>query len=246
MEKESRFLHRKMAMKTILCVEDHQDYQFLISRVLKDYTVLVAPTIKEAREMLERQPVQLILLDMVLPDGDGLKFFSMIQSEDAYKHIPVIFLSSTTEVANKVMAFTLGAEDYITKPVDPAELKARVTARLKRSEESSTSSEVIRIQNLTIDVNQQRAYIQSSQGQDPIDLTPKEFRILKILAQNLDRVFSRDQLLDKVWGMGTHVVDRTVDTHISNLRKKLNGTRLTLTSIVGEGYRLSVSPNGGA
>ena len=231
-------------MKTVLCIEDHEDYQFLIPRVLKEFNTLVAPTLAQARAFLANEKIDLILLDVSLPDGDGLKFFSMLKSDEETKNIPVIVLSSAADITNKVLAFNLGAEDYICKPVDPTELKARVSARIRRLDENSPKNSQLRLENLLIDFDAQRAYIQNEKSAELIELTPKEFRILKLMSLNYGNVLSRDTLLDKVWGTGVNVVDRTIDAHMSNLRKKIHDCRLSIDSVIGEGYRLSRSLEG--
>lgn len=218
-------------MKTILCIEDNEDYQMLIGRALKDYMVVSAMSIEQGKEKLAHQVFELILLDVTLPDGDGFHFFSMMRSDPKYQHIPVIFLSAAAEVSNKVMAFNLGAEDYITKPVDPVELKARVAARIRKE---STHEDTLKFGDLALSISQQRLLVADSW----IDLTSKEFRLLRLFLNGPERIYSRNEILQSIWGTDTHVVDRTIDTHISNLRKKIQSSQIAIESVAGEGYRL--------
>lgn len=225
-------------MRTILCIEDHEDYQFLIPRVLKEFNVLIAPDLATGRSLLTKEKIDLILLDVSLPDGDGLKFFSMLKGDDELKRIPTIILSSASDVPNKVLAYNLGVIDYITKPVDPTELKARVLAHLRRSEEVTPSANQLRHEDLVINLDEQRIYVDVNGRLEHVEVTPKEYRLLKLLSQNFDVVLSRDTLLDRVWGTGVNVVDRTIDAHISNLRKKISHCHLAIESVPGEGYRI--------
>jgi DNA-binding response OmpR family regulator len=218
-------------MKTILCIEDNEDYQLLIRKALKDYRVVSALSIEQAKQKLLAERPEIILLDVALPDGDGFHFFSLLKEDSKNSSIPVIFLSAAAEVSNKVMAFNLGAEDYITKPVDPVELKARVAARLRSS---SHQEETLRFGDLALSISQQRLLI----GETSIDLTSKEFRLLRLFLAGPEKIYSRNEILQSIWGTDTHVVDRTIDTHISNLRKKIQPSQIAIESIAGEGYRL--------
>ncbi|MBS1982777.1 MAG: response regulator transcription factor [Bdellovibrionales bacterium] len=229
-------------MKTILCIEDHEDYQFLIPRVLKEFKVLIAGDLASGRQLLSKEKIDLIILDVSLPDGDGLKFFSMLKADDETKNIPTIILSSASDVPNKVLAYNLGVMDYITKPVDPTELKARVLAHLRRSEEASPTTNQLRHEDLVINLDEQRIYIDIDGTLNHVEVTPKEYRLLKLLCQSYDMVLSRDTLLDKVWGSGVNVVDRTIDAHISNLRKKISHCHLSIESVPNEGYRICKRP----
>ena len=218
-------------MKTILCIEDNEDYQLLIRKALKDYRLVSAFSIEQGKEKLSKEDFGLILLDVSLPYGDGFHFFSMLRADAKYQQIPVIFLSAAADVSNKVMAFNLGAEDYITKPVDPVELKARVAARMRRD---STFEDTLRFGDLALSISQQRLVI----GDMSIDLTSKEFRLLRLFLNGPEKIYSRNEILQSIWGADTHVVDRTIDTHISNLRKKIQSSQISIDSIAGEGYRL--------
>ncbi len=218
-------------VKTILCIEDNEDYQLLIRKALKDYRVVSALSIEQGKLKLASEKPELVLLDVSLPDGDGFHFFSLIKEDSKYQGIPVIFLSAAADVSNKVMAFNLGAEDYITKPVDPVELKARVAARLRAA---STFEDTLRFGDLALSISQQRLVV----GETSVDLTSKEFRLLRLFLNGPEKIYSRNEILQSIWGTDTHVVDRTIDTHISNLRKKIQSSQIAIESVAGEGYRL--------
>ena len=224
-------------MDRILLVEDNKEMQKITTETLKPHYVKVANTLAEAKVMLNEMPFDLVLLDVFLPDGDGIKFYAKLLADDEI-HAPVIFLTSAMDLSEKVTAFSLGAEDYITKPYIHAEFRARIDARLKKQRNISAKQDELKVGNLLLSVSFQKAVIHVDGKENRLDLTPHEFKLLILLARNLERVFSRDYLLDKVWGQDVHVVDSTINTHISNLRKKLRKSSYTIRSIYGTGYAL--------
>jgi DNA-binding response OmpR family regulator len=226
-------------MKTILCIEDNPEMQILVEASLDSYQLLQATTLTEARRFLESDKVDLIILDLELPDGDGLKFLTQLGEKDAkLKEIPVFILTGKSETANKVIAFSLGADDFIAKPFDPLELRARVAAKIKKSEVSQEKREVIKFKDLLIDIPRQRVQLLHAGSAQNIQVTSLEFKLLVNFVRAPDRVFSRDQLLDHVWGSGTNITDRTVDTHVGHLRKKLAASLVKIETVINEGYRL--------
>lgn len=220
-------------MKSILCVEDNAEIQILVQAALDQHQVTPATQIAEARDLLAQQTFDLVILDVELPDGDGLKFLAELG--DNTTKTPVFMLTGKSETANKVIAFSLGAEDFVAKPFDVLELRARVNAKLKRLERSHDERSLLKIKDLSIDVAKQRVFLN---GSTSIALTSLEFRLLMTLAKAPDRVFSREQLLDKVWGSDVSITDRTVDTHIGHLRKKIAASKVKIETVVNEGYRL--------
>ena len=225
-------------MKSILCVEDNAEIQILVEAALDQHRVTLARTLSEAKAALKKQTFDLAILDLELPDGDGMKFLAEI-GEDA--EIPVFILTGRTETANKVIAFSLGVDDFISKPFDPLELRARVNAKLKKSATAQDQQTVLKLKDLTIDVEKQRVTIVKPQGPpENVSLTSIEFRLLLTFARAPDRVFSRAQLLDKVWGSDIAVTDRTVDTHVGHLRKKIQPSAVKIETVLNEGYRLLV------
>jgi DNA-binding response OmpR family regulator len=226
-------------VKSILCIEDNAEIQILVEASLDPLRVVLVGTIAEARAALEREQFHLIILDLELPDGDGLKFMTELNAHSpALKDTPVFVLTGKSDTANKVIAFSLGVEDFITKPFDPVELKARVNAKLRKLENLIDQRDVIKIKDLTIILSRQRVAIQTAGAQEDINLTSIEFKLLSTFAHAPDRVFSRDQLLDLVWGSATHITDRTVDTHVGHLRKKIANASVKIETVINEGYRL--------
>lgn len=223
-------------MGTILLVDDDPTTHSIIKGVLdKGMKLVSCYSIAEATAHIESgETPALAIIDRMLPDGDGLDFCTKIRSIERMSEIPVIFFSGKGTETDKVGGLFAGADDYICKPVGALELKARIHARLK------SSSKKIVIGALTINLSAHRAFVEVAGALKEIDLTRLEFKMLVTLIQSPDQVFSRDQLLTAVWGANAHLSDRVVDTHLSNLRKKIAGAGVRFEAIRGEGYRLLV------
>jgi DNA-binding response OmpR family regulator len=226
-------------MKSILLIEDNAEIRILVEASLDPLRVAHVGTIAEARSILDRENFHLIILDLGLPDGDGLKFMTELNnSKTGQPSTPVFILTGKSDTANKVIAFSLGVEDFITKPFDPVELRARVNAKLRKLENQQDEREIIKIKDLAIHLTRQRVYLVKDSNQEEIPLTSLEFKLLTTFARAPERVFSRDQLLDQVWGSATHITDRTVDTHVGHLRKKIAASHVRIETVINEGYRL--------
>jgi len=227
-------------MHKILLIDDATDVQKITTLALgKDYDVTVAPTLDTAQQEITKQSFDLILLDVTLPDGDGYHLCASLQSEEQTREIPVIFLTGKSRVSDKVMAFSLGADDYIVKPFEPLELRARIDARLKKLKSRKETETSVRKGDLRVNVPYQKAYLTDETGERELELTPIEFKILYYLAKCEGVVYSRDQILTAIWGGNVHVLDRTIDTHISALRKKLGNHAHYIESVLRTGYRFS-------
>ncbi len=227
--------------KEILVVEDSPEIRILLESSLEEYRTVFCATLKDATLAMSKQPFQLIILDIGLPDGDGLRFLAELAGKPETRSIPVMILSAKADTANKVMAFSVGAEDFISKPFDPIELKARVAAKLRKFEKEASRSELIKIGNIEIDLLRQKAHLVTRGGPEPLDLTTLEFRLLTYFAKSPDHVLARDTLLNSVWGYDVNITDRTVDTHIAHLRKKISRSNCKIETVVGAGYRFVVS-----
>ncbi len=229
-------------MNRILIVEDSSDAFELVRRALGTSVQLDwAKSLREASLSLEKKTYDLILLDVTLPDGDGYRLCSLLQANDELKSIPVIFLTARNSVPDKLMGFSVGADDYISKPFDPIELKARIDAKFRRRQREKSQAQLVRAGDLEINKDSQKVCIYDEGHSTEIDLTPIEFKILLILAKESNKVFSRDELLDAVWGESVHVYSRSVDTHVSKLRKKLGPKSYYVESVHGTGYRFALS-----
>lgn len=225
--------------KKLLAVEDSQDYQLILKSTLQqDYDVTIAGTAHEAYEDLKNHTYDLILLDIILPDSDGYEICSQIRSNPSTSHLPIIFVTSKETIPEKVMGFSLGADDYITKPFNTLELKARVASKLRLSDHNAQNASLVK-GCVEINTPTQRVYLCSENEKEHVDLTTTEFRLLSYMAHHEDHVLGRDQILEAVWGETLNVTERTVDTHVSKLRKKLKNAGEYIKSVHGSGYRFS-------
>ncbi len=182
---------------------------------------------------LAREKPALILLDLMLPGTDGLEVCRHIRRTQDLAAIPVIMLTARGDESDKVVGLELGADDYVTKPFSVKELVARVHAVLRRPA-AGESGPRISVGTLAVDLDKHEVTVAGAR----IDLTATEFNILKLLISRKGRVFTRDQILDRLWGSEKAVIDRTVDVHIRNLREKLGPAASLIKNIRGAGYKL--------
>ena len=226
----------------VLIIEDEPDIRKTIDYNLtkESFKVVQAGSIEEGEKALVSNQIDVIILDLMLPDGSGLTLCRDIKSDDKTKHIPIIILTAKTEEVDRVVGFELGADDYVTKPFSVRELILRVKAILKRGPTSNNNSEddEYSFGELTLNFEAHQAYINGNE----ISLTALEFRLLKHLIDRKGRVQTRDQLLEDVWGYSSDVTTRTVDTHIKRLREKLGSVGNHIQTIRGVGYRFSRDP----
>jgi phosphate regulon transcriptional regulator PhoB len=224
-----------MIKETILIVEDEKDIVKMLDYNLKKegYKVIVADDGEDALDLAKSKSPDLILLDLMLPGLDGLEVCKELKNERKTRLIPVIMLTAKAQESDKVVGLELGADDYVTKPFSPRELVARIKAVLRRGKEKLP--EVIKIGDLGLDFSK----IEVTVKDRPVELTSKEFELLKTLIQAKGRVLSRDYLLDNVWGFN-HAIEietRTVDVHIRTLRKKLKSAAKYIITVKNYGYR---------
>jgi len=182
---------------------------------------------------LARERPSLILLDLMLPDTDGLEVCRQIRRSDSLAGVPVIMLTAKGDESDKVIGLELGADDYVTKPFSVKELVARIHAVLRRPPGGEAGPRIA-VGTLVIDLEK----FEVTAGGAKVELTATEFKILQLLASRKGRVFSRDQILDFLWGSEKAVIDRTVDVHIRNLREKLGESASLIKNIRGVGYKL--------
>jgi len=228
----------------ILVVEDEPGIQEVLKFNLghHGHHVSVASSGEEALALLNGILPDLILLDWMLPGISGIELARRIRDDGRLKTVPIIMLTARTEERDKVAGLDTGADDYLTKPFSPAELNARIKAVLRRRAPQMTE-DVVAIAGLRLDPAAHRV---TGDGQS-LDMGPTEFRLLHFLMTHPERVYSRSQLLDQVWGDHVFVEERTVDVHIRRLRSALEATghdRLIQT-VRGAGYRLSAGEAGG-
>jgi DNA-binding response OmpR family regulator len=185
-----------------------------------------------ALEQIQTHEPALIVLDLMLPELDG---FEVCRRTRAKSDVPIIMLTARDEDVDKIVGLELGADDYLTKPFNPRELVARVKAILRRSERSSRPNEKpLHVADLTIDPARREVSVAG----EPIALRAKEFDLLQAFAENKGIVLTREQLLNKVWGYDFYGETRTVDVHVAHLRKRLKGSRVSIETLTGVGYKL--------
>ncbi|MFH1541704.1 MAG: response regulator [bacterium] len=226
-------------MSQILIIEDEEDIvEALAYNLIKEnYKILKAYDGQAGLRLARARIPDLILLDLMLPGIDGIDVCKQIKQDQKTKHIPIIMLTAKSGEVDKVLGLELGADDYVTKPFSVRELIARIKTVLKRSNKSEPStSAIIRYPQLEIDPEKH----QVKSGEKAVDLTAKEFALLKILAENKEKVFSREKLLDLVWGIEVAIETRTVDVHMRNLREKLGKAGKYLKTLRGVGYKFSI------
>ena len=222
----------------ILVIEDEPAIQELLALNITQagHNALRALSVEHAQELLRNTLPDLMLLDWMLPVMSGIEYARRLKSDTVTKTIPIIMLTARGDEYDKVRGLEVGADDYVTKPFSPRELNARIKAVLRRRAPQMTD-DPIEIAGLTLDPSTHRI---SGNGIN-IDLGPTEFRLLHFFMSNAERVHTRSQLLDKVWGDRVFVEDRTVDVHIRRLRNCLSvsGHQDLIQTVRGSGYRLS-------
>jgi two-component system phosphate regulon response regulator PhoB len=230
-----------MSGKYILIVEDEKPIRDMIAFGLRrsGYEVAEAEDTAEARARIADRRPDLMLVDWMLPDQSGLELTRQIKRDRDTKELPIIMLTARAEEGDKVAGLECGADDYVTKPFSPRELVARINAVLRRSVPGG-EDEFIRANGLTLDQAGHRVLA----GDATVALGPTEYRLLSFFMTHPDRVYSRGQLLDRVWGGNVYVEERTVDVHIRRLRKALEayGYDRYIQTVRGAGYRFSSRP----
>lgn len=235
-----------MTDKHILLVEDNQEIFQLVRSAVGDMASLKwAPTLELARKELAQKEFHILILDVELPDGNGIDFCQELQSNLKFKHVPILFLTAHNEISEKLMGFSAGGDDYITKPFVPLELKARIEARLRTIRNLVASQDTLRWKELELLKAKQQVVLYTDSGQEISDLTSIEFKLLMLFASHPEEVVLRDQILNEVWGEDVHVYSRSVDTHVSKLRKKLGPHSELIESVHGRGYRFVPTPISG-
>lgn len=224
--------------RRILVIEDEAPIREMICFVLeqKGYETIEAEDYDAGISQLYEPFPDLILLDWMLPGGSGINFIKHLKRDSQTKHIPVVMLTARGSEEDKVRGLEVGADDYMTKPFSPKELSARLKAVIRRVSPSALE-DVIDVQGLKLDPTSHRVTIHDT----PVDMGPTEFKMLHFFMTHQERVYSREQLLNNVWGTNVYVEDRTVDVHIRRLRKALEsqGHDKLVQTVRGAGYRFS-------
>jgi len=226
-----------MAEKKILVVEDDEHISRLVKYNLEKagFGCIVVSTGEKSLEVLNREAVDLVILDIMLPEMDGFQVCKQVRKEEKFSAIPIIMLTAKGEEVDRVVGFELGADDYIVKPFSVRELVLRVKAILKRGRYREVNKDILMKDKLRVDISKHKVFIEEKE----IYLTQMEFKLLTTLMQRKGKVQTRDVLLDNVWDMNTDVTTRTIDTHIKRLRHKLGKIGKLIETVRGVGYRFS-------
>ncbi len=223
----------------ILVVDDDRQIVRLVRSYLEKagFSVLTAYDGEEALHIIRREKPDLIVLDLMLPKRDGPEITRIVRADQSLANIPILMLTARAEDTDKVLGLELGADDYLTKPFNPPEMVARVRAILRRAAGTLKPSPILQVRALRIDLERHTALL----ADRSIDLTPTEFEILRAFMQNPDRVFTRGELIEQALGYSYEALERTIDSHIKNLRKKIEidpAKPQYLETVIGVGYCL--------
>ena len=224
--------------KTILTVEDERPIREMVKMSLEkaDFDVLEAGDAEQAMVLIADHRPDLVLVDWMLPGMSGIELARRIKGNEATAEIPIIMVSARGEEEDKIRGLEIGADDYVAKPFSPRELVARIKAVLRRTEPGG-GEKPLQSRGLTLDPSSHRVTVDDT----VLQMGPTEFKLLRFLMGHPDRVYSRTQLLDNVWGANVYVEERTVDVHIRRLRKVLSptGHENLIQTVRGSGYRFS-------
>jgi two-component system phosphate regulon response regulator PhoB len=223
----------------ILVIEDDHDIREMICQSLSqaDFQTHGCADVKCAKQAIREQRPDCLVVDWMLPDSSGIELIRWLRRQDEFRQIPALMLTARAEESDKITGLESGADDYMTKPLSLRELRARVKALLRRPAEYKESSQLLQAGPVELNL---KSHVVRLDGKDA-ELTKTEFKLLKFFVTNRDKVFSRDQILDAVWGLNTYLGDRTVDVHILRLRKILKAYKLDnlIKTVRGAGYKFS-------
>lgn len=229
-----------MSERTVLVVDDEFAIRDMLRMALEivDYRCLEADNIQDAHAVIVDQRPDIVLLDWMLPGGSGIELLRRLKRDEATREIPVIMLTAKTAEDNVIQGLDVGADDYITKPFAPRELIARIKALLRRAG-GAEANDRMQVSELVLDSKSRRVFL----ADEPLDMGPTEFNLLQFFMAHPERAYTRNQLLDQVWGANVYVEERTVDVHIRRLRKALSAGARDYSGLIqtvrGTGYRFS-------
>jgi two-component system alkaline phosphatase synthesis response regulator PhoP len=226
-------------MARVLVVDDDKKIVRLVRSYLEqaNFQVLTAYDGETALHTIRRDRPDLIVLDLMLPDRDGWEITRLVRSDPTLAKLPIVMLTARVEDTDKIIGLELGADDYIAKPFNPREVVARVRAVLRRATDSPVPPQTLQVGELSLDLERHRAAV----SDEPIELTPTEFDLLRMMMEHPGRAFTRLELIEKGLGYAYSGMERTIDAHIKNLRKKIgvdSEDPAYIETIYGVGYRL--------
>lgn len=227
----------------ILIIEDDQTIRDMICLSLKqaDYQTFGCEDVKSAKNMIAEYRPDCLVVDWMLPDSSGIELLRWLRRQEHFKHIPALMLTARAEAQDKILGLDSGADDYMTKPLSLRELQSRIKALLRRPASYVESSPLLTSGPITINKESHQVLINDNE----VELSKTEYLLLKFFVANENKVYSRNQILDHVWGTNVYLDARTVDVHILRLRKILKQYQLDrmVKTIRGSGYRFSTKDN---
>ncbi len=229
-----------MPTHKVLIVDDEFAIRDMLKMALEiaDFDCLEAETILDAHRLIVDERPDIVLLDWMLPGGSGLELLRRLKRNETTRNLPVIMLTAKTAEDNVIQGLDVGADDYMTKPFAPRELIARIKALLRRSK-GGEERDKLQVKDLLLDTESRRIFL----ADRPVDMGPTEFNLLQFFMSHPERAYTRNQLLDHVWGANVYVEERTVDVHIRRLRKALQTEFADYSDLIqtvrGTGYRFS-------
>ena len=223
----------------ILVVEDDRDIREMVCQSLEqnDFRTFGCCDLQEARQSIARFNPDCLVIDWMLPDGSGIELIRWLRRQEQYRQTPILMLTARAQESDLIIGLDSGADDYLTKPMSLRELNARVKALLRRPAPYHESIDTVEAGPLSLNCRTHEVMITT----EIIELTKTEFKLLKLFMESPEKVFSRAQILDTVWGINAYLGDRTVDVHILRLRKLLkpHGVANMIKTVRGSGYRFS-------
>jgi len=223
----------------ILVVEDDRDIRELVCQSLtqNDFRTTGCRDVQAAKQSLAELNPDCLVVDWMLPDGSGVELIRWMRRQQQYQQIPVLMLTARAQESDMITGLDSGADDYLTKPMSLRELNARVKALLRRPAAYQEQTDIVKAGPLSLNARTHEIFV----DEVAVDLTKTEFKLLKLFMENPKKVFSREQILDAVWGMNAYLGDRTVDVHILRLRKLLkpHGADRMIRTVRGAGYQIS-------
>lgn len=226
-------------MEKIVVIEDSLDYQKMVEVILAEsFELFFFKDIESIVEKVVEVGADLVLLDVMVPGGDGFEAVEKLRKSALTRDVPILFVTGRKTSDDVTRAFNLGADDYITKPFDPLEFRARIEARLKKAKSLKERDRVLKAGNLILNTLERRAFLIENDAEIEVNFLPFEFRLLTFFIQNSDRNISRKEILEHfAKGKGFRVGTRSIDTHISSIRKKIPQVGAKIEAIYGVGYR---------
>ena len=223
----------------ILVVEDDRDIREMVCQSLaqNDFRITGCSNLAEARTSMQSTDPDCMIVDWMLPDGSGVELIRWMRRQSKYQQIPVLMLTARSQETDMITGLDAGADDYLTKPMSLRELNARVRALLRRPAPYEEQQDILEFGTISLNIRSHEVFV----GKAPINLTKTEFKLLRLFIENPRKVFSREKILDAVWGVNAFLGDRTVDVHILRLRKILRpyGAHDMISTVRGSGYQLS-------